>query len=98
VEEVPGCAPCAGIVPCIGIDCPKLGFPPVGKVADEKELLPNHRTKKMMSNLPAYYVKVVLDSLLQVNYGVQVSQRFADASHQVKGTKEVYDLPHKGKC
>jgi hypothetical protein len=35
------CAPCAGIVPCVGVDCPKIGFPPVRKVADEKVLLPN---------------------------------------------------------
>jgi hypothetical protein len=34
-------APCAGIVPCIGVDCPKMGLPPVGKEADEKVLLPN---------------------------------------------------------
>jgi hypothetical protein len=46
VEEVPGCAPCAGIVPYIGIGCPKLGFPPVGKVFDEKELLPNEPNKE----------------------------------------------------
>jgi hypothetical protein len=70
VEEVPRCAPYAGIVPCIGIGCPKLGFPTVGKVVDEKALLPNALTKKMVSNLPAYYVKVVLDSLLQINHGV----------------------------
>jgi hypothetical protein len=35
------CAPCAGIVPCVGVDCPKMGLPPDGKVADEKVLLPN---------------------------------------------------------
>jgi hypothetical protein len=40
-EEVPRFSPCARIVPCIGIDCPKLGLPPVEKVADEKVLLPN---------------------------------------------------------
>jgi hypothetical protein len=33
--------PYAGIVPCIGVDCPKMGFPPVGKVDDKKVLLPN---------------------------------------------------------
>jgi hypothetical protein len=51
----------------------------------------------MVSNLPAYYAKVVLDSPLQINYGVQVAQWIVDACHRVKGTKEVYDLPHKGK-
>ena len=49
----------------------------------------------MVLNLLTYYAKVVLDSPLQINYGVQVSQWIADASHRVKGTKEVYDLPHK---
>ena len=34
-------SPCARIVPCIGVDCPKMGFPPVRKVVDEKMLLPN---------------------------------------------------------
>jgi hypothetical protein len=33
--------PCAGIVPCPGVDCPKMGLPTVGKVADKKVLLPN---------------------------------------------------------
>jgi hypothetical protein len=36
-----GFAPCAGIVPYIVVDCPKMGLPPVRKVADEKLLLPN---------------------------------------------------------
>jgi hypothetical protein len=35
------CAPCAGIVPCTGVDCPKMGLPLVGKAADENVLLPN---------------------------------------------------------
>jgi hypothetical protein len=35
------CAPCVGIVPCAGVDCPKMGLPPVGKEAQEKLLLPN---------------------------------------------------------
>jgi hypothetical protein len=34
------CAPCAGIVPCTGVDCPKMEFPPDGKAADESVLLP----------------------------------------------------------
>jgi hypothetical protein len=34
-------SPCVGIVPYIGVDCPKMGFPPVEKAADEKVLLPN---------------------------------------------------------
>jgi hypothetical protein len=46
MEEVPGCAPYARIVPCIGICCPKLGLPPVGKVANEKALLPNTPNKE----------------------------------------------------
>jgi hypothetical protein len=41
VEEVPRFSPYAGIVPYIGIGCPKLGFPLVGKVAEKKALLPN---------------------------------------------------------
>jgi hypothetical protein len=45
-EEVPGFSPCARIVPCIGIDCPKLGLPPVGKAVDEKALLPNISAKE----------------------------------------------------
>jgi hypothetical protein len=45
-EEVPRCAPRAGIVPCIGIDCLKPGLPLVGKVADEKALLPNALNKE----------------------------------------------------
>jgi hypothetical protein len=51
----------------------------------------------MVSNLLAYYAKVVLDSLLQINYGVQVTRWIVDAFHRAKGTKEVYDLPRKGK-
>jgi hypothetical protein len=46
VEQVPGCSSCAGIVPCIGIGCPKLGLPPVGKLAYEKVLLPNTLNKE----------------------------------------------------
>jgi hypothetical protein len=45
-EEVLGCAPYAGIVPCIGIGCLKLGLPQVGKVVDEKALLPNAPNKE----------------------------------------------------
>jgi hypothetical protein len=56
-----------------------------------------HKTKKIVSNLPTYYAKVVLDSPLQINNGVKVAQRIANACHRVKGTKEVYDLPRKGK-
>jgi hypothetical protein len=46
VEEVPRFPPCVGIVPCIGVDCPKLGLPPVGKVTDEKALFPNVLAKE----------------------------------------------------
>jgi hypothetical protein len=46
VEEVLGFAPCAGIVPCIGIGCLKQGFPPVEKVVYEKALLPNTPNKE----------------------------------------------------
>jgi hypothetical protein len=45
-EEVPRFSPYEIIVPCIGIDCPKLGFPPVGKAADEKAWLPNILVKE----------------------------------------------------
>jgi hypothetical protein len=41
IEEVPRFAPYAGIVPCIGVVCPKLGFPPIEKAVDEKALFPN---------------------------------------------------------
>jgi hypothetical protein len=34
-------SPCAGTIPSIGVDCPKMGLPPVRKVADEKVLLQN---------------------------------------------------------
>jgi hypothetical protein len=50
-----------------------------------------------MSNLPAYYVKVVLDFLLQINYGVQAAQWKVGECHRAKGTKEGYDLLYKGK-
>jgi hypothetical protein len=46
MEEVLGFTPCAGIVPFIGIGCLKLGLPLVGKVADEKALLPNASNKE----------------------------------------------------
>jgi hypothetical protein len=45
-EEVPGFSPYAGIVPCIGIGCPKLGLPLVGKLVDKKALLPNAPNKE----------------------------------------------------
>jgi hypothetical protein len=45
-EEVPRFSPCAGIIPYIGIDCPKLGLPPVGKATEEKALLPNVLSKE----------------------------------------------------
>jgi hypothetical protein len=32
---------CAGIVPCTGVDYPKMGLPPVRKATDEKVLLPS---------------------------------------------------------
>jgi hypothetical protein len=35
------CAPCAGIVPCIGFCDPKPGLPPAEMTADENALLPN---------------------------------------------------------
>jgi hypothetical protein len=35
------CAPDARIVPCAGVDCPKMGVPPDGKAVDAKVLLPN---------------------------------------------------------
>jgi hypothetical protein len=45
-EEVPRFAHCAGVVPCIGIGCLKLGLPPVRKVVDEKVLVPNALNKE----------------------------------------------------
>jgi hypothetical protein len=35
------CSPGAGIVPCAGVDCPKMGVRPDGKAEDAKVLLPN---------------------------------------------------------
>jgi hypothetical protein len=35
------CDPDAGIVPCVGVDYPKMGVPPDGKSVDAKVLLPN---------------------------------------------------------
>jgi hypothetical protein len=35
------CAPDVGIVPCAGVDCPKMGVPPDEKAVDAKVLLPN---------------------------------------------------------
>jgi hypothetical protein len=35
------CAPSAGIIPCAGFDCPKMGVPPDGKAAGVSVLLPN---------------------------------------------------------
>ena len=36
------CAPGAGIVPCAGVDCPKMGVPPDGKVVDAKVVITKH--------------------------------------------------------
>jgi hypothetical protein len=46
VEEVSGIAPCAGILPCIGIGYLKLGLTLVRKATDEKALLPNAPIKE----------------------------------------------------
>jgi hypothetical protein len=35
------CAPSTGIVPCVGLDCPKMGVPPDGKALGVSVLLPN---------------------------------------------------------
>jgi hypothetical protein len=51
----------------------------------------------MVSKLPTYYERVVLDSLLQINYGAWVAQQIAGGCHRENGTKEVYDLSSKGK-
>ena len=50
----------------------------------------------MVSNLLAYYEKVVLDSLLQINYGVWVARQIVGGCQRAKGTKEAYELPYKG--
>jgi hypothetical protein len=67
-EEVPMFSPYVGIVPCIGVDFPKMGLPPVRKAVDEKVLLPNVPCKENGVEPTAYYAKVVLDSPLQINY------------------------------
>jgi hypothetical protein len=47
IEVCPGfqgpgiCAPGAGIVPCAGVDYPKMGVPLDGKAVDAKVVLPN---------------------------------------------------------
>jgi hypothetical protein len=40
------CAPCAGIVSCVGFSDPKPEFPPVYMTTDENALLPNASNKE----------------------------------------------------
>ena len=56
--------------------------------------LPPH-SKRTVTELPAKFAQVVLDSQLQVNLCVRVARRFADADHRAKGTKEGDDLQRK---
>jgi hypothetical protein len=57
---------------------------------------PSH-SKRMVTDLPAKFAQVVLDSLLQVNLCVRVARRSADADHRATGTKEEYDLQREEK-
>ena len=52
----------------------------------------------MVTNLPAEFVQVFLDSRLQMNSCVQAAWWTVDADHQAKGMKERYDLQRKEKC
>jgi hypothetical protein len=52
-------------------------------------------SKRMVTDLPAKFAQVVLDSLLQVNLCVRVARWSADADHRVKGTTEGDDLQRK---
>jgi hypothetical protein len=74
-----------------------MGVPPDGKAVDAKVLLPNVPFQTNVTNLPAEFAQVFLDSRLQMNLCVQAARRTADADHQAKGTKERYDLQRKEK-
>jgi hypothetical protein len=52
-------------------------------------------SKRMVTDLPAKFAQVVLDSLLQVNLCVRAARRSADADHRAKGTTEGDDLQRK---
>jgi hypothetical protein len=52
-------------------------------------------SKRMVTDLPAKFAQVVLDSLLQVNLCVRAARRPADADHRAKGTTEGDDLQRK---
>jgi hypothetical protein len=52
-------------------------------------------SKRMVTDLPAMFAQVVLDSQLQVNLCVRAARRSADADHRAKGTKEGDDLQRK---
>jgi hypothetical protein len=52
-------------------------------------------SKRTVTNLPAKFAQVVLDSRLQVNLCVRAARRSADADHRAKGTKEGDDLQRK---
>jgi hypothetical protein len=56
--------------------------------------LPPH-SKRTVTDLPAKFAQVVLDSQLQVNLCVRVARQSADADHRAKGTKEGDDLQRK---
>jgi hypothetical protein len=53
------CAPSAGIVPCAGVDCPKIGVPPDGKAADVTCYYQTSRSKQTATNLPVEFAQVV---------------------------------------
>ena len=53
------------------------------------------RSKQTETNLLAEFAQAVLDFRLQKDLCVQAARRTADAIHQAKGMKEIYDLQRK---
>jgi hypothetical protein len=60
------CAPSAGIVPCVGVDCPKIGVPPDRESSRCENVITNRPIPNEWRRiLPAEFAQVVLDSQLQ---------------------------------
>jgi hypothetical protein len=69
----------------------------MGKQRCECVVTKPSRSKRTVTNLPAEFAQVVLDSRLQVNLCVRAARRSADADHRATGTKEEYDLQREEK-
>jgi hypothetical protein len=67
----------------------------MGKQWMRKCFYQTSHSKQTVTNLPTEFAQVFLDSRLQMNLCVQAARRTTDADHQVKGTKERYDLQCK---